>query len=185
MEKKIRFKDLEWIRKPPLSLVNEDSLILETAPHTTLIDNTAAEASMPCDYLSLCFTIECEFACSSAFDQCGILIYNGDSRKATYGIEYHDVELTRMLSTVFYSGGFDCSVRDIGSAIHKMFFRIWVRQDLVLLQYSFNGKEFCDFRHFHMDRDEGIRVGIYACSAMDSSFDCTFKNMTLLTNEEV
>lgn len=185
MQKHVGFNDLKWIHKPLLSVITKEKLILETEPFTNLHYNgRCAEALMPVEGKTYCLKMRVDYNCHNPLDQCGLVLYEGDCRKAVFGMEYHDGELSTLACTVFHSDGSDRNERNMASGIRWMYYRIWVRENLVLLEYSFNGRRFSELRRFSVDRKHRFRIGIYACSPMNSSFDCIYSEMKVLKEEE-
>lgn len=185
MEKKIDMTRLEWVHKPALSVVTPDRLIVETEPFSDLRKyGTCTEAVMPVKGKTFCLSVRCDFNYRNALDQCGLVLYEENQRKAVVGMEYHDGELSELASNVYHSDGYDRCHRDLASGIRWMYYRIWVREDVVLMEYSFNGKRYSGMRRFRVNRDHVFHIGIFACSPLDSTFDCIFSEMTVLKEEE-
>lgn len=185
MEKKIDMTRLRWVKRPRLSVSTPDKLIVETEPFSDLKkDGTCIEAIMPVEGKTFCLSARCDFNYKNALDQCGLVLYEEDQRKAVVGMEYHDGELSELASNVYHSDGYDRCHRDLASGICWMYYRIWVREDTVLVEYSFNGKRYSGMRRFRINRDHQFHVGIFACSPLDSSFDCIFSEMKVMKEEE-
>ena len=187
MLKKIDPRNLEWISEPKLSLLLEDSVVLETEPYTEIkpkgISQQVTEMAIhPIGNFN--FTTQIDFKFQDRFDQCGIIIYENDVRKAIVCTECFDEESNKLSTTVFHGNFGDRAYRDIASNISTMYYRIWYRGGIVGIQYSFTNEHFRDLRKFHVDDfGNNIKMGIYACSPSDSYFDCTFSNM-ILEDEE-
>ena len=177
-------RDLMWICKPQLYLQNTDKIVLETEPFTDLKpagkSAEAIELSLEPNG-SFCFSMKSEFSFRGPFDQCGMIIYEGDKRKAVCGTECRSAERMTLNSIVYHDEKGDISKREIGSAISCMYYRVWYRGGAVRIQYSFTGIRYSDLREFWIDPEnkKTISLGIYACSPGDSWFDCTFSGMTL------
>ena len=177
-------RDLAWICKPQLYLQNSDKVVLETEPFTDLKpagrSAEAIELSLETNG-SFCFTMRCDFQFRNAFDQCGMIVYEGERRKAICGTECRDAFTTCLKCIVYHDEKGDISKRDIGSLISVMYYRVWYRGGAVRIQYSFTGSRYSDLREFWIDpeSEKTISIGIYACSPANSWFDCTFSGMTL------
>lgn len=181
---RIDTRHLKWIHKPERYILNEDKVILETEPFTDFSGGhrgaEAIQLSLP-PMGSFCFTVRVDFAFSRQFDQCGIVIYEGDERKMICDVKHHDETVDEIECIVFHDKYGDKSLREIGTAITWMYFRVWYRGGNVNVQYSFNGRVFTDLRLFHVDmKHTPLAMGIYACSPFNSSFDCTFSEMNLI-----
>lgn len=181
--RRIDADDLKWIKKPQRYLLTNEKVILETEPNTALSKKRpgaeAIELSLEPDG-SFCFSVRVDFAFKGRFDQCGILLYQGEKRIAFCCTMHNNTAVDELECVVFHDRFGDRSSRDIGTAIQWMYYRVWYRSGNVTIQYSFNGKVYSDLRQFWIhDTGENISIGIYACSPSDSSFDCTFSEMIL------
>lgn len=181
-------KHLKWIHKPQRYIVSDDKIILETEPFTDFTGKKRGAEAIQIQLFEMrtfCFTIRVDFSFSNPFDQCGIVIYEGEKRKMICDVKHHNETVDEIECIVFHEGYGDKSLREIGTAIEKMYFRIIYRGGNILVQYSFQGKIFTDLRLFHVHTDHPLlKLGIYACSPRNSSFNCTFSNMTLLSDRE-
>lgn len=185
MNTHVTFNELKWICQPKLFAIADHKLILETEPFTNLHKNgKCAEALMPVEGKVFCMSLRVDFSYKNPLDQCGLVLYEEDERKAAVGMEYHDGEISALVGTVYHNDGFDRNDRDLASGIRWMYYRIWVREDQVLMEYSFNGKKYSGFRRFSVNRNHRFQIGIYACSPMESSFDCIFSEMTVMKEGE-
>ena len=183
MNDEIDATQLEWVHKPERYIISKEKVILETEPFTSLIKGKKGAEAIELSLKSLdsfCFTVRVDFEFQGQFDQCGIVLYSGKKRLAICDVKHHNDEVEELECVVFHGKYGDKSSRDIGSAIHWLYYRVWYRAGIVRIQYSFNGKVYSDVRQFiNEDTKEPIRIGVYACSPNDSSFDCTFSNMNL------
>ena len=84
---------LIWICQPKLFIQSSDKVVLETEPFTELKPSgngaEAIELSLP-THGSFCFSVKVDYQFRSAFDQCGIIIYENENRKAVIGTECRD-----------------------------------------------------------------------------------------------
>lgn len=186
--KKIDANNLKWIHKPERYILTADKVILETEPFT---DFSGGHESAEAIQLSLqpngsfCFTVRVDFAFSRQFDQCGIVLYEGENRRMICDVKHHNDEVDELETIVFHNSDGDKSLREIGSAICWMYFRVWYRGGSIRVQNSFNGKVYSDLRQFRLtSREDPLSIGIYACSPFDSSFDCTFSQMELMEEDK-
>lgn len=187
MVKRIDPRDLKWINKPKLSLVFEDSVVFETEPFTDFnpkgISSDVAEMAIE-PVGSFCFTLKVDYRFQNNLDQCGMILYQNDVRKAIICTQSFDLESTKLATTVNHGDIGDRAYRDISAGISTMYFRIWCRGGIVRIQYSFTNGRYSDLRIFKLDDvNANIKLSIYACSPVNSYFDCTFSNM-ILEDEE-
>ena len=185
MEKKLNLKELKWVHQPDRFVVREDKIIIETEPHTSLTLLGGSEEGVVMELVptgNFHFSIRCDFQYKNTLDQCGIVLYDQHGRKLIVGCEMMDGEVSKIVVRVNHMDGTDRSEREIGSGIQWLYYRIWLRGGIVRVQYSFNGKRYSDLREFVIGNDE-VKLGIYACSPRNSSFDCIFSEAIL--DEEV
>lgn len=179
----VDFTKMQWVKRPPLYICEPFRLTVETQPHTywRASEETSMGAEIQFDVEgSFIFTLCTEFVYNKPFDQCGFLLYNGDVQKAVVCTSKKDEEYLRLSVNVFGIDGGDISVRDVGSALGRIFYRVIYRAGACVIQYSFAGTRYTDLREFHVN-DLGITaISLFACSPKDSFFDCTFceANMT-------
>lgn len=188
MEKKVNLKKLKWVHEPKRFVQNEDSIVLETEPCTSLnlLGGSAEAVELELKPKgNFHFTVRTDFKYREAFDQCGIVLYDEHCRKVIVGTEKRDGEVSKIVCRVNHSDGTDRSEREIGSAIQWMYYRVWQRAGIVRIQFSFNGKRYSDLREFALENEEPVRVGIYACSPKNSYFDCTFSQAVLDEEEGI
>ena len=188
MRKRIDPRSLTWVCAPQLYILSSDKIVVETEPHTDLKPAGGSAEAVELSVIpngNFCFSARVEFEYRDAFDQCGLILYEDERRKMIIGTQYRDKENLQLHTIVFHGTEGDRSVRDIGSAIRKMHYRIWYRSRTVRVQYSFTGRRWSDFREFRLKENHGnLRLGIYACSPGNSYFDCTFSGLTLEEEEE-
>lgn len=189
---KVDFKDMKWVKEPKLYICDENRLTVETEPYTYWRSPDAKHLGSEIQYPlkgNFIFTVCTEFVYNLPFDQCGFILYNGDVQKAIVCTEKKDDEYLRLGVNVFSPDGGDRSMRDIGAALGRIFYRVIYRGGGCLIQYSFAGTRYTDLREFHVDPENGITgVSLFACSPKDSFFDCTFCEVNMTEdrmNEEV
>jgi regulation of enolase protein 1 (concanavalin A-like superfamily) len=184
MIKRIDPRQLTWICAPKLYILSSDKIVIETEPFTDLRPNGKSAEAVELSLVpkgSFCFSARVDFDFHRPFDQCGLILYEEGKRKMIIGTEGHDDETVRLRCIVYHGGRGDHSSREIGTAVSKMYYRIWYRGGAVRIQYSFTGSRYSDLREFWIDpeSEKTISIGIYACSPANSWFDCTFSGMTL------
>lgn len=185
---RIDTNNLIWIHKPQRYILSEDKVILETEPFT---DFSGGHQSAEAIQLSLppmsvfCFTVRVDFDFCGQFDQCGIVVYEGKERKMICDVKHHNEAVDELECIVFHDRYGDKSLREIGTAITWMYFRVSYRGGNMRAQYSFNGRVYTDLRHFHVSMNSRpLAIGIFACSPFDSSFDCTFSELSLMQDRK-
>ena len=180
---------MEWLCRPNLFILNSDRVVIETEPFTDIVPAGGSAEAIELSAApkgSFCFEVRVDFVFHGLFDQCGISLYQGDSRRALCGTVFHNGETMRLQTIVYHEDGGDLAGLDIGSGIRWMYYRLWYRSGEVRFQYSYHGGRWTDFRKFRVDLEgEALRIGIYACSPGNSWFDCTFSKMTLDEEENI
>ncbi len=181
MPKEVNFKKGKWIKKPKLFIQSDNSLIFETEPFTDIHD----KGDRPCAEIryelsnNFMFSIKTDYHYHNVFDQCGLVLYRNDERIAIIGTQYYDSEITRIQAITYHDNLGDRSIRDIASNIHSLYYRLWHRDSIIRIQYSFNGKRYRDFREFPIKDDDKYMIGLYSCSPINSIFDCTFSEFVM------
>lgn len=180
MGRDFKFTKGIWQRKPKLFILKDNSLILETEPFTSINEDDDNHKAAEIVYeikKDFVFIIRNDYYFKNTFDECGLTIYENNKRKAIIGTKYYDNEITRVQAIVYHDGYGDRSVREITSNITSLYYRLWHRGDTVRIQYSFNGNRYRDFREFAIERCDNYLIGLYACSPINSEFDCTFSEI--------
>lgn len=186
---KIDFREMKWIHQPKLYICDEERLTVETEPYTdwrvSATGGLGALISYPlADHFV--FTVRTEFVYHMPFDQCGLILYNGDVQKAVICTEKKDDEYLRLCANVFHQDGGDRSMRDVGAALAQIIYRVYYRAGSCRVQYSFTGERFTDLREFYVDPKTGITsVCLYACSPANSYCDCTFFDFNIMNNDKM
>ncbi len=183
---KVDMRRCHWMNEPEYYILNENKLILATEPHTDLWCRTyydTVRTNAPILYYHSTedgtVTVRCEFKFKAPFDQCGLVVYITENCWFKMCVEYMDNASSRLSTIVTMNGYSDWSSMNISSDIESMYFRLHRRGFDFKVENSFDGQHFKQMRIFHLDPlGQPLRVGIYACSPLDSSFDATFTQFT-------
>lgn len=112
------------------------------------------------------------------FDQCGVIIYQDSDNWFKASIEYENDKYQRLGSVVTNHGYSDWATTDIPAENKEMYYRLSRRESDYCIENSYDGINFKQMRIFHLfEGQDEIRVGIYACSPEDSSFNAEFTEM--------
>jgi len=185
---KLDTSKLEWTRAPKEYTVGEDTVTINTQPHTDLWQRTyyhfrndnAPALQLTTQEQFFSFTVEVSFAYNHRFDQCGIVMYLDSENWLKASIEYQDEDIQHLGSVVTNGGYSDWSTAQISSKITRVWYRLSRREDDYRVEWSEDGENFRQMRICHMHKGGGqIRFGIYACSPEESSFQARFSNMEL------
>ena len=172
-----------WMNQPRHSVVEKNQLIIETEPGTDLwqrtyygFQNNNAPAFLQEIAGDFTFVVKTEFEESSfMYDQCGLLMYIDSENWVKVSVEYENEQFSRLGSVVTNLGYSDWATTDIPSEVSEMYFRLSRRGQDFYIENSFDGKDYRQIRMLHMHKySESIKVGVYACSPLQSSFNAVF-----------
>lgn len=179
------FTTFEWTRAPQNYSVSKDKVVIETQPATDLWQRTyylfrndnAPLLQMKTEEEFFSFTVKTDFLSMHRFDQCGIIMYLDSDNWIKASVEYENEKFQHLGSVVTNNGFSDWSTTEIDASHKTMWYRLSRRKQDFKIECSFDGKDFKQMRICHMyNAQKAIRVGIYACSPENSSFEATFSN---------
>lgn len=179
------FTTFEWTRAPQNYSVSKDKVVIETQPATDLWQRTyylfrndnAPLLQMKTEEEFFSFTVKTDFLSTHRFDQCGIIMYLDSDNWIKASVEYENEKFQHLGSVVTNNGFSDWSTTEIDASHKTMWYRLSRRKQDFKIECSFDGKDFKQMRICHMfNAQKAIRVGIYACSPENSSFEATFSN---------
>lgn len=179
------FTTFEWTRAPQNYSVSKDKVVIETQPATDLWQRTyylfrndnAPLLQMKTEKEFFSFTVKTDFLSTHRFDQCGIIMYLDSDNWIKASVEYENEKFQHLGSVVTNNGFSDWSTTEIDASHKTMWYRLSRRKQDFKIECSFDGKDFKQMRICHMfNAQKAIRVGIYACSPENSSFEATFSN---------
>ena len=121
------------------------------------------------------FQVKTRFDSGFMYDQCGILLYHDSDNWMKVSVEYENEAFARLGSVVTNLGYSDWATTDIPANVKQMWYRLSRRGQDFFVESSPDGINFKQMRIFHMHVAlETVRVGVYACSPLQSSFKATF-----------
>lgn len=179
---------MKWINEPTNYTITEDKIVITTEPNTDLWQRTfygfrndnAPGLFMELDY-DFTLTVKTEFNSSELFDQCGVIIYQNSENWFKASIEYENSSVSRLGSVVTNLGYSDWASTDINASINHMWYRLSKRGQDFKIENSSDGSTFRQMRIFHMFEPMDItKVGIYACSPLDSSIKAIFTEFNII-----
>lgn len=176
-----------WMNKPKEFEITGDKVIIRTEPETDFWQKTYYGFShnnghallMPVEK-DFTFTAKTGFNTGFLYEHCGIFVYKDSGNWCKASVEYGGEEYSQ-LGSVFTNMGFsDWATTDIRSDIKKVWYRLSRRGEDFLIESSFNGKDYMQMRMFHIQEQKGsIKIGLFACSPLKSSFTAQFTEMKL------
>lgn len=188
MEMKFDNGRSEWVNKPENFEVSGEKIVIRTQPQTDLWQRTyygfrrddAPMLLQTVDEKYFSFVVKTEFNSRTRFDQCGVVVYQDSDNWLKASIEYENEEYQRLGSVVTNRGYSDWATTDIPAEQKYMYYRLSRRESDYCVENSYDGVHFKQMRIAHLDQGAGrIRIGVYACSPEDSSFDAVFTEMRL------
>lgn len=173
-----------WTREPEKYVIDGDTLIVTTSPHTDLWQRTyyhfrndnAPAFQMETEEKYFSFVVKTSFEESHhRFDQCGIVIYLDSDNWLKGSIEYENEDFQHLGSVVTNHGYSDWATTEIPTSVKSMWYRLSRREDDYCIECSDDGSRWRQMRLCHLNEGAGkIRFGVYACSPEDSSFTAVF-----------
>ena len=185
---KVNAKNMVWTRAPKEYTVTGDKVEMVTEPFTDLWQRTyyhfrndnAPVLQMETKEKYFSFVVKTEFDTKVRYDQSGIVMYLDSDNWLKASMEYENEQIQRLGSVVTNNGYSDWSSVDVDASMKSMWFRLSRREDDFCIENSADGVNFKKMRICHMfNVKDTVQLGIYACSAEDSSFKATFTEMEL------
>ncbi|NFT08803.1 DUF1349 domain-containing protein [Clostridium botulinum] len=179
------FKNNEasWIFEPKTYTISDEKIVIKTEPGTDLWqrtyygfqNNNAPALLVSTKEKEFSFLVKTQFDSNHRFDQCGVIIYQDSDNWFKASIEYQNEEYQRLGSVVTNYGYSDWATTDISAKYKQMYYRLSRRENDYCIENSYDGVNFKQMRIFHLFKaSDEIRMGIYACSPEESSFNAVF-----------
>ncbi|MDP2337364.1 MAG: DUF1349 domain-containing protein [Bacteroidota bacterium] len=187
MENLLQLSEFRWINKPRDFSLENDRLTILTDPETdfwqrTYYDfrNDNAPAFLKEVSGDFTFAVKTEFETKTQYDQCGIILYQDSANWIKASVEYENEKFARLGSVVTNLGYSDWATTDIPAITDKMWYRLSrIGQDFYI-ENSINSIDYNQMRMLHMHKPlKSVRIGVYACSPLQSSFKAVFSNFEL------
>jgi regulation of enolase protein 1 (concanavalin A-like superfamily) len=186
---KSNLKFYNWLNKPAEYELKGDTLVIETGPGTDLwqrthygFRNDNAPGFLTETDGDFTFQVKTQFNSDFMYDQCGILLYHDSDNWVKVSVEYENEEFARLGSVVTNLGYSDWATSDIPATVKEMWYRLSRRGQDFFVENSVDGINFNQMRVLHMHVSfEMVKVGVYACSPLQSSFKATFSEFEIGT----
>ena len=187
MENKLSLSEFTWLNQPRRFSVENDRLTIVTDPETDFwqrtyygFRNDNGHAFMKEIEGDFTFTVKTEFEAKTQYDQCGIILYQDSENWMKASVEYENEDFARIGSVVTNLGYSDWATTDIPAIITEVWYRLSRRGQDFYIEFSQNGRHYQQMRMFHMLNTISVaRVGVYACSPLNSSFRADFSEFKL------
>lgn len=175
-------KDYNWINKPADFELTDDTLTIKTEPGTDMwqrthygFQNDNAPGFLAEVNRDFTFSVKTSFDSGFMYDQCGILLYQNSENWLKVSVEVENEEFSRLGSVATNLGYSDWASSDIPADVSEMWYRVSRRGQDFLVENSTDGKEYRQMRIFHFHQPIDIaKIGVYACSPLESSFKAVF-----------
>lgn len=182
--------DLErfyWINPPQNFTLENIDLRIQTEPETDFWQRTHygfSKANAPAFLTSIdgdfTFSVKTGFKTKNRYDQCGVLLYIDDENWVKVSVEHENELIARLGSVVTNLGFSDWATTDISVLISEIWYNLSLKKQDVYIEYSLSGKDYKQMRILHIHKPvEGVKIGVYACSPLHSSFEAVFSNFNI------
>ena len=126
------------------------------------------------------FSLKSEFEAKTQYDQCGMILYQDSENWTKASVEYENEDFARLGSVVTNLGYSDWATADIPAIINEVWYKLSRRGQDFYIEFSQNGRHYQQMRMFHMHKPISVaRLGVYACSPLNSSFRAVFSEFEL------
>lgn len=185
MRNKLDISKMKWMNKPQFYIVNNHEVLIESLPNTNMWNMEYFEGKVlnACSFVfdvygTFTFELKVEFSYKNYQDQSGILIYLDDQNWIKVFIGYIDEHYSLLSCVVTQNNHSDFSASHIASGIKYMYYRVSQRNGQYKVENSFDGIQYKIMRLFPMvNNKDHIKVGIYAASPLESTFEARFSKM--------
>lgn len=176
-----------WLNQPQNFQLEAGRLLMETDPGTDYwqrtyygFRNDNAHTFIREVEGDFSFTVKTEFETKMQYDQCGIILYQDSENWMKASVEYENTDFARLGSVVTNLGFSDWATADVPASTNVVWYRLSRRKQDFYLESSPDGMQYQQMRMFHMYNYITIaRVGVYACSPLESSFKARFSAFEL------
>ncbi len=184
---KIRIHEMGWLNPPARHEETEEGILIVTEGGTDFWQRTYygfRNDNAPVCYFEregdFTFSVRTEFDSRALFDQCGIILYRDSDNWCKASIEYEAPRVSKLGSVVTNLGYSDWATTDLDASRGVMWYRLSRRGQDFLIENSPDGETFAQMRIFHIHEPlAAARVGIYACSPLESSFTARFSHLSI------
>lgn len=185
METESNLSEFFWINPPGTFYVENDRLTIITDPNTDYwqrtyygFQNDNGHTFIKRIEGDFTFVVKTDFKAVNQYDQCGIILYQDSENWVKASVEYENSEFARLGSVVTNLGFSDWASTDISSSVTAMWYRLSRRREDFCIEISLDGETFQQMRIFHLHNPIDVaRVGVYACSPLNSSFRAVFSKI--------
>ena len=170
----------EWLNPPKTYDIHDTYIRLISQPQTDFWQktnygyqrNTGHAYLLPIEKNAFTFDVCVSFEGKELYDQAGLFLYFDEDNWAKASLE-NGLNGTLMLGSVItHSGYSDWAIAfEMKQSVSAIYYRLHKKENDFLIEYSLDGKQYNELRMFHLHVERELRLGIYACSPMNSSFE--------------
>lgn len=176
-----------WLNQPQNFQLEAGHLLMETHPGTDYwqrtyygFRNDNAHTFIREVEGDFSFTVKTEFETKMQYDQCGIILYQDSENWMKASVEYENPDFARLGSVVTNLGFSDWATTDVPASTNEVWYRLSRRKQDFYLESSPDGMQYQQMRMFHIYNYITVaKVGVYACSPLESSFKARFSAFEL------
>lgn len=168
----------------------DDGLIIKTKPYTDFWQRTHYGFRRDDGHCYITeiegdfsFSAQLSFESKMLYDQCGVMLRIDEENWVKASVEFENMTISRLGSVVTNLGYSDWATSDIPTNIDVMWYRFNKNGKDVLIENSYDGIQWKQMRILHLHHEaKKVKVGVYACSPQNSSFECKIKKMVVDEN---
>jgi uncharacterized protein len=187
MGNQLKLSEFRWLNQPAEFLIENNRLTIITDPETDFWQRTYYGFRNDNGHVfvkevagDFTFSVKTEFDAKNQYDQCGIILYQDSENWSKASVEYENQNFARLGSVVTNLGFSDWATTDIPATVSSVWYRLSRKKQDFYIEYSCDGDNYMQMRIFHMHEPISIaRVGVYACSPLNSSFMADFSEFNL------
>ncbi|MEG0277314.1 MAG: DUF1349 domain-containing protein [Coprobacillus sp.] len=179
----------EWLNQPKQYEVNDKEVSFVTEQGTDFWQKTNYGYQRNSGHVYLfdiekdnyTFLVKASFQGKYLYDQCGIMVYNDPEHWAKASLENAN-EIDKMLGAVVTNHGYsDWSVsQTYGIDVESIYYKVHKKGSDFLIEASLDNQNYIQLRMFHLSDISKLRVGVYACSPLESSCKAYFQEFEVL-----
>ena len=181
--------EFKWHNEPKKHSFN-NGLVIKTEPYTDFWQRTHYGFRRDNGHCYLAkkigdFSIMAHFIFTykTQYDQCGIILRIDENNWVKASMEYENENISRLGSVVTNHGYSDWATTDISSAVKSMWYKLNKNGRDILIENSNDGVNWKQMRILHLrNNSEKVKIGIYACSPQNSTFECKVTKIIMSKN---
>ena len=181
------FDNYSWLNPSQTYRISGDEVFFATKPGTDYWQRThygfrrdnGHQFAFLTSREAFIYGLKTRYTPHTEYDQAGVMVYIDPDNWCKASIEFENEAVSRLGSVVTNSGFSDWATTDIQTQPKvEIFYRLSRQGKDFLLEQSSDDHIYHQMRIFHlMNADSAIRVGMYACSPQQSSFEVRFSQI--------